>query len=84
MPSHAEIPRGFERRILLGSPRRHRHDVLQEAWLGYLAGRNPNTVARNYLARETLHERREQADSQLAREPRRRYARRSETAGRVS
>ncbi len=63
--SRHHTPPGFRMHIYRRTPRRHREDLLQEAWLGFLDGRNPNTVSRNYLARELLHELREDAASQV-------------------
>ena len=54
------FPPGFERLIFFLTPRRHRADLVQEAWAAYLEGRNPSTAARNALRREVRHERREQ------------------------
>ena len=59
------LPPGTHPAALSRTPRRHRRDCLQEAWLGYLAGRNPRTVAKAYLDRELLHERREPTFTKL-------------------
>ena len=59
------FPPGFSRLIYMLTPHRHREDLVQEAWLAFLEGRNPSTVARNSLTREMLHERRERGKSQL-------------------
>ena len=66
---HYDLPDGFSIRILLGSPRRHRADVVQEALLAALAGRNCNTAARNYVAKEMRHERRMQNVGDRSQEP---------------
>ena len=76
MPDSMTYPPGFNKIILRRTPRRYRLDVLQQAWLGYLMERNPSTVARNYLAKESLHEQRERACSQLSDEQRKKYRRR--------
>ena len=65
VPENNGFPPGFYRFIFLRTPRRYREDLLQEAWLAYLDGRNPNTGARNYLHREDLHELRECDLSQM-------------------
>ena len=67
------FPPGFQRLIFLLAPRRHRADLVQEAWAAYLDGRNPSTAARNYLTREVHHERRQRAVSQLNKEEARQY-----------
>ena len=60
-----QYPPGLSRLVARRTPRRHRADVVQEAWLGYLMGRKASTVGRTYLAKEMLHELREGAFSQL-------------------
>ena len=64
-PDLGHFPPGFQKIVYLLTPRRHRRDMLQEAWLAFLEGRNPSTAARSYLAREVRHERREAAFSQV-------------------
>ena len=55
------LPPHFNRRVLLGAPRRLREDLVQEAWLAYMEGRSPTTAARNFVAKEMLHSEREHA-----------------------
>ena len=64
---YRNLPPGLSLYLLYRCHRRHVADVVQEAWLAFLTGRNPNTAARNYMHRETLHELREIAESQFAR-----------------
>ncbi len=59
------FPPGFSMRILTGTPQRHRLDMLQEAWLAYCMGRNPNTAARNYVSKVMRNDGRESTLSQL-------------------
>ena len=59
------FPPAFNVLILRGTPRGALPDLRQEAWLAYLTGRNPNTAARNFLAREFIHGRRELPMSQV-------------------
>lgn len=61
------FPPGFQKLIYLRTPRRHRRDMLQEAWLAFLEGRDPSTAGRNYLAREVNREQHQTAFSQLSR-----------------
>ncbi len=70
-----DFPPGFQRLVFLLAPRRHRADLVQEAWAAYLEGRNPSTAARNYLTREVDHEEREHAVSQLCGDETRQYFR---------
>jgi len=70
-----DLPPGFQKLIYLLTPHRHREDLVQEAWVAFLEGRNPSTAARNALAREMLHEHRERAVSQLRGEELRQYFR---------
>ena len=59
------FPPTFHFSILRGTPPGCLRDLSQEAWLAYLAGRNPNTAAKNFLAREFIHSRREVPMSQI-------------------
>ena len=56
--AQANFPPGFDRGIYLRAPKRMREDLVQEAWLGFLSGRNPNTRAKVFLEKELLYEQR--------------------------
>ena len=60
--------RALERALAL-VPARHREDVLQEAWLAHLEGRNPQSAIRAYVRSETRHEERERASADLTLAP---------------
>ncbi len=65
MTDQPEIPPGLNWILVAHIPRRHREDTFQEAWVALLEGRNPNTAARNYIAKQRLHEQREVNFSQI-------------------
>lgn len=67
------LPPGMHLRILLGTPMRLRADVMQEAWLAWLQGRNPNTAARNFVRRQLHEEASYVAVSQLSIEAQQEY-----------
>lgn len=54
----AHFPPGFDKGVLLRAPRRIREDMLQEAWLAFLQGRDPTTRAKNFRKKEARYERR--------------------------
>jgi len=45
------LPPSMDDRTLMRIPSRYRDDAAQEAWLAYLAHRNPNTAAAAYMNR---------------------------------
>jgi hypothetical protein len=58
-------PPGLDERTVSRIPRRHIDDAVQEAWLAYLRGKNPNTAAARYVNRAQRHERRFECFSEL-------------------
>ena len=64
-PERAILPKGLSRLSLLRTPKRHREDAYQEAWLAFLQGRDPATAVRSYVGRESRYEGRVTLFSQL-------------------
>ena len=59
------LPPNLKQSTIDSLPARHREDAIQEAWVAYLSGKSPNAAAKNYVAKETKHEKRTTPASQL-------------------
>jgi len=64
------LPPGLGRLSLLRTPKRHREDAYQQAWVAFLEGRDPTNELRKYVRHELQHEEQMIPFSQLADEDR--------------